>query len=101
MTQKELELAEPGSVLKVVVQHSLALSYDPPLQMLTMFVVKRGEIADWAIYAHTVSYLQAEWDTEYFTMVDAILLNGTKITQEQIIREISGCDDEMFKTYRY
>lgn len=46
MTQKELELAEPGSVLKVVVQHSLALSYDPPLQMLTMFVVKRGEIAD-------------------------------------------------------
>ena len=65
-----------------------------------MFVVKSGYIADWTIYALPVDYIKSKWDSDYDTMVTAVLEIG-KITQEQIIREISGCDDEMFSTYRY
>lgn len=106
MTQKELETYMEYSVLRVVVQFHTALSEDRDsngqlIPKETMFVVKRGYIADWTIYALPVDYIKSKWDSDYDTMVTAVLEVGTKITQEQTIREISGCDDEMFTTYRY
>jgi hypothetical protein len=106
MTQKELETYMEYAVLRVVIQFHTALSEDRDsngqlIPKLTMFVVKRGFVTDWTIYALPVDYLKHKFDSKYDTMVTAVLEVGTKITMAETIREISGCDDEMFNTYRY
>ena len=55
-----------------------------------MWVAKRGEIHDWAIYIHWAEYGE-EYVRDY----------GDKVTSPTNIKKLVPCDEEAFKMYRY
>ena len=64
MTQQELKGYMEYAVLRVVIQFHTALSEDRDsdgqlIPKETMFVVKRGFIEDWTIYALPVDYIKS------------------------------------------
>lgn len=55
-----------------------------------IWIAKRGEIYDWAIYIH--------WADKGIEFVEK---SGDKIHSEKYIKKLVPCDAESFKMYRY
>ena len=55
-----------------------------------LWVAKRGDIYDWAIYIHW-----AENGEDY------VISNGDKVINKSNIKKLVPCDIEAFKMYRY
>jgi len=93
MTQSDLENFESRGIFRVVIENYKDVS--------TMFILKRGLIADWAIYYHPVDYIVKSWDSELETMIECVKRTGNKLQDEDLIRSLSNCDEEMFSHYRF
>lgn len=54
-----------------------------------LWIAKRGEIHDWAIYLH--------WEESGY---EHVLRNGDKLTNSDYIRKLVPCNDEALEMYR-
>lgn len=63
-----------------------------------MYVAKRGQIDDWAIYTSMNSIpFQDFWAGDK----DGIAAHGEKLYDRDLIRELVPCTDEAFERYRF
>ncbi len=63
-----------------------------------MWVAKRGQIDDWAIYTSLNSIPMVDfWAGDK----DGIAKHGQKLTDSMLIRELVPCTDEAYKRYRF
>jgi len=90
---KFLAEVKPGEVFCLVVE-TVTFMTGKPLELL--FVAKRGEIDDWALYC-----------TRIFpgdiidNAVDRCCKSGDKVTDTNNIKHIVNCNDHMINHYRY
>lgn len=93
LTKKQLELLPPGTVFRV----GVAINSSDDLYMTNdnigkelLWVAKRGQIYDWAIYVHW-----KERGQEFVTHM------GNKLQNKELIQKLVPCDEEALALYRY
>jgi hypothetical protein len=93
LTKKQLELLPPGTVFRVGVcinePNDLYMTNDN-LDKELLWVAKRGQIHDWAIYVHW-----KERGQEFVTQM------GDKLQNKELIQKLVSCDEEALALYRY
>lgn len=89
LTKAIFDLIKPGEIFRVVTTKIQAIQ-EPFKTELTFVCVKgKYEGVDWAIYAgHSGGMV---WDIARY---------GVKVKEEDNIRNICPCDDEVFQLYR-
>ena len=93
LTKKQLELLPPGTVFRVGVSinkpDDLYMTNDNIGKEL-LWVAKRGQIHDWAIYVHW-----KERGEEFVTQM------GNKLQNKELIQKLVPCDEEALALYRF
>lgn len=89
LTLKMLKDMKPGTFATGLIEDSPEGINMSNSGKLLRWVATRGQIHDWAIYAHL-----AEHDAEY------VKDYGDKVTNRQNIRKLVECDDEALEMYR-
>lgn len=105
MTLRELRDYPDHSVVKVVIEQNATLfnqTNEPhravPEQV--MFVVWKGYKDQWYVNAQTMETLRTKWDTEYDTMIDAVLKAGIRVPFELLTDSVINCEDAyMIRAY--
>jgi hypothetical protein len=89
ITKAIFDQLNAGEIFRVVTTR--IQSFHEPMKVTLTFVCVKGKAGiDWAIYAGNV------WDHP-----NNIAREGDKVNEEENIRGICPCDDEVFQLYRY
>lgn len=90
LTLEQLKKMEPHKIFIFKPGFAFARSF--------MFVAKRGEIHDWAIYTSLNAIPMVDfWAGD----ADGIAKNGLKLKDKNLIKELVPCTDEVFEMYRF
>lgn len=96
------------SVIKVVIQKSavLANNYDPEnghraVAEEVMFVVWHDYKEKWCVKAMPVEIITKHFDSEYYTMIEAVLSQGTILKPQHVDGTIILTYPDVFRWYMY
>lgn len=118
LTKEDLEEADPNSVIdkgKCYIEHYWFNQAkkkdeggnleDDNRSVLVKYVLYRGGVADWCIYHSLNANLTRSDNLQSPEHLDAsfekVMKYGGKVTNEEVIKSIVDCSEEVFKQYRY
>ena len=113
LTMEMINNAEPASILHYgVAQDSVDRLFLAGTGEMTPWILFRGNIADWCIYAQNPHYINPKMtgnlDIDYWQIMNQgmwfptkIAAVGDKVSCESSIKYLVECDDEVFAKYRY
>lgn len=65
----------------------------------TMFVAQRVDERKWTVKALPLSKISKRWDDVIDTAIDAVLTEGTVVTDFAVVKHIVPCNSEMLQEY--
>lgn len=70
-----------------------------PQQPTTMYVAQRIDERRWTVKQLPLEQIKKSWDDVIDTAIDAVLTEGTIVTDFTVVRHIVPCNAEMFQCY--